>query len=100
MQQDAEVESFWIWANNGKNILNVHQRSALWEAGAGRAFASRLLLIEDLRIGAHFAVVELRRTGHVFRLGCSGRIVCGHAGGKAHSMCSVIGQRNSRMMSQ
>lgn len=36
-------------------------------------------LIEDLRIEAHFAVVKLHRTGHVFRLGCSRIIVCEYA---------------------
>lgn len=97
MQQDAEVESFWVWANNGK-ILNVHQRFALWEGGAGRAFALQLLLMEDLTIRARFAVEKLCRTGHVFRWGCSRRIVCKHAGGRAHSICSVIEQRNSRML--
>lgn len=75
MEQDAEVEGFWVSANNGKNILNIHQRSALREGGVGRVFASQLLLIEDLRIEAHFAVVKLDRTGHLLRLGCSRRIV-------------------------
>lgn len=86
MQQDAEGEGFLVWANNGKNILNIHQRSALREGGAGRAFASQLLLTEDLRIKARFAVVKLHRTGHVFRLGCSRRIMCECAEGGAHSM--------------
>lgn len=100
MEQDAEMEGFWVSANNGKNILNVDQRSALREGGAGRAFASQLLLIEDLRIEAHFAVVKLDKTGHLLRLGCSRRIVCEYARGRAHSVCSALGQRNSRMMWQ
>lgn len=52
------MEGFWASANNGKNILNVHQRSALQEGGAGSAFATQLQLIEDLIIEAHFAVVN------------------------------------------
>lgn len=55
----------------------------------GGAFASQLLLTEDLRIEAHFAVVKLHRTGHIFRLGGSRRIVCEYAGGRAHSLFSV-----------
>lgn len=36
--------------------------------GRGTTFALQLLLIEDLRIEAHFAFVKLDRTGHLFRL--------------------------------
>lgn len=54
-------------------LLNVHQRSAL---PGGGAFALLLLLIEDLRTEAHFAVLKLNRTGHLFRLGCGRRNAC------------------------